>query len=149
MENKNVSYILDNVVRKARYNEETKKYEIKESDYLYLELTSKQKRLLKKICDKFGIDLEYTSYTKDLLPAVEDGKLFEEYNEILDKLENVSEEEKEALEARRIELRNKIWTDNIELANSIVSRRINKEYNAKMFKMYEKGFVPPKPKGVE
>lgn len=30
-----------------------------------------------------------------------------------------------------------------------VSRRINKEYNEKMFKMYEKGFVPPKPKGVE
>ena len=30
-----------------------------------------------------------------------------------------------------------------------VSRRINKEYNAKMFKMYEQGFVPPKPKGVE
>lgn len=30
-----------------------------------------------------------------------------------------------------------------------VSWRINKEYNSRMLKMYEQGFVPPKPPGVE
>lgn len=29
-----------------------------------------------------------------------------------------------------------------------VSQRINKEYNIRMFELYEKGFVPPKPTGV-
>lgn len=29
-----------------------------------------------------------------------------------------------------------------------VSQRINKEYNARMFELYKKGFVPPKPPGV-
>ncbi len=30
-----------------------------------------------------------------------------------------------------------------------VSQRINKEYNAQMFELYEKGFVPPKPPGLD
>ena len=102
MENKNVRFILDNIISKAKYNEKTNTYEITEEDYLHLNLTSKQKSLLKKMCDKLGIKLEYTRYTKNLLPAVEDESLFEEYNQILDKLESATDDEaKEFIELFR------------------------------------------------
>lgn len=131
MENKNVRYILDNIISKAKYNEETNTYEITEEDYINLNLTSKQKSLLKKMCDKLGIKIEYTRYTKNLLPAVEDEELFEEYNQILDKLESATDDEFEKLEQRKIELRNKIWIDNIDFVNAIIERRINKLDNLK------------------
>jgi len=131
MENKNVRYILDNIISKARYNEKTNTYEIIEEDYFHLNLTSKQKSLLKKMCDKLGIKLEYTRYRKNLLPAVEDESLFKEYNQILDKLESATDDEFEKLEQRKIELRNKIWTDNIDFAKSIIERRVNRLENSK------------------
>lgn len=132
MENKNVRFILDNIISKAKYNEKNNTYEIKEEDYLYLNLTSKQKNLLKKICHKLGIQLEYTSYIKDLLPVEENEELFEEYNSIKQRIETTQdEEEKEILEQKRIALRNQICNDNIPLANAIIERRVNRIDNQK------------------
>lgn len=134
MENKNVRYILDNIISKAKYNEKTNTYEITEEDYLYLNLTSKQKSLLKKMCDKIGIKLEYTRYTKDLLPSIENEVLFEEYNSIKKELETIQNEElREILEQRRISIRNKIFNDNIKLVNAIIERRISRLDNPKEF----------------
>lgn len=132
MENKNIGYILDNIISKATYNEQTDMYEIKEEDYIHLNLTSKQKSLLNKMCNKLGIKLEYIPYTKDLLPVVENEELFQEYNSIKQKIETTqAKEEKEILEQRRIELRNQICKDNMGLVNAIIERRINKLDNLK------------------
>ena len=92
MENENVRFILDNIISKAKYNEKTNTYEIKEEDYLYLNLTSKQKNLLKIMCHNLGIKLEYIPYTKDLLPAIENEELFEEYNFIKQRIETTKDE---------------------------------------------------------
>lgn len=123
MEWKNVTYILENIISKAKYNEETHKYELKESDYIDLNLSTNKLKLLKKICEKLGIELEYKGYNRMLLPCVENEELFQAYNDIKNKLEqNPNSPE---LETRRIEIRNKIIIDNLEFVKSIIDRRLD------------------------
>ena len=123
MEQENIRYILDKIISKARYNAQTDKYEIKEEDYINLNLTVKQKRLLKIICKNSQISLELTS---KILPSKEDEQIFKEYNEIKKKL--ILNPQSKELEQRRIEIRNQIATDNIKLIKTIIDRRFNENH---------------------
>lgn len=125
--NEFIAYILDNLIPKAKFNEQTGKYEIKYEDYQDLELSTRQKKLLKMICENIGIDLESRGYIRMPLTCIEDEELFQEYNDIKTKLAtNISEKEEELLEQRRIEIRNKIVEDNIPFIESIIKQRIGK-----------------------
>lgn len=119
MEKENIRYILDNIISKANYNKQKGRYEIKEEDYIHLNLTVKQKRLLKIICKNNKILLERTS---KILPSKEDEQIFKEYNEIKEKI--ISNPEAKELEQRRIKIRNQIATDNMELIKTIIDRRL-------------------------
>lgn len=126
MDSKDIRYILDNIISKAQINKQTGKYKIQESDYLNLNLSTNQLKLLKKICQNLDIKLEYIGYTRMLLPCTEDEELFQEYNRIKSTLESITDpEEKNKLEQRRILIRNKIAIDNIPLVESIINRRLD------------------------
>lgn len=123
MKDKNITYIFENIISKAKYNEQLGKWVIREIDYINLDLSTNQKKLLKRMCENLEIELEYKGYTKDLLPCVVDENLFQQYNEIKSKLEfNPTSSE---LTKQRIEIRNKILSDNIDFVRSILNRRLD------------------------
>ena len=119
-----IKYILENILPKATYNEEKRKYELKYKDYEEYQLSTSQKKILKEICKKNNILLESKGYIRQSLTAYEDEFLFKEYNDIKQKLINPNQNNKDILEQRRINLRNKIVTDNIPFINSIISYRM-------------------------
>ena len=123
MKDKNITYIFENIISKAKYNEQLGKWEIREIDYINLDLSTNQKKLLKRMCENLEIELEYKGYTRDLLPCVVDEDLFQQYNEIKYKLElNPTSSE---LTKQRIEIRNKILSNNIDFVRSILNRRLD------------------------
>ena len=120
-----LKYIVEIILPKATYNEELKKYELKYKDYEEYSLSTSQKKLLKEICKKNNIALESRGHIRQPLQAFEDKFLFKEYNEIKQKLlTDISTEEKNILEQRRLTIRNKIVTANIPFINSIINYRI-------------------------
>lgn len=123
---KNINYIIENIITKKRYNQVTKRFEITEEDYLNLNLSTNQKRLLREICQNLGIFLEYTDPTQIELPSYEDEALFKEYNQIkrkIDESDKLSKTEFKKLEQMRIEIRNKIVEANMILIETIIERR--------------------------
>ena len=115
-----ISYVYENAYLKAHYDEVINGYIIKKEDYLPLNLTKRQLNILRKMCRNSKIKLEYEDYR---IPGVEDEELFKEYQEIkklIDTKPNSSE--LDTLEKRRIEIRNKIVTDNLKLVRSIIDR---------------------------
>lgn len=119
-----IRYVIENILPKATYNEEKRKYELKYKDYEEYQLSTSQKKILKEICKKNNILLESKGYIRQSLTAYEDEFLFKEYNDIKQKLINPNQNNKDILEQRRINLRNKIVTDNIPFINSIISYRM-------------------------
>lgn len=119
-----IRYVIENILPKATYNEEKRKYELKYKDYEEYQLSTSQKKILKDICKKNNILLESKGYIRQSLTAYEDEFLFKEYNDIKQKLINPNQNNKDILEQRKINLRNKIVTDNIPFINSIISYRM-------------------------
>lgn len=125
---KEISQIFREIFKLAIYDQDTKAYYLSKIDYEILGLSNKiiRKKIVQK-CDELNINLQYPNKP---LPELKDTNLFEEYNKIQSKLKkNLSSEEKKELKKRRIELRNKIAQDNIELIKVIVNRRIHEIHN--------------------
>lgn len=115
-----VSYIYEKILKNARYDNITKRYLIAKEDYIHLNLSKKQLKLLRMMCNRCGIELEAYDYR---LPSVEDEKLFQEYNKLKIKLQ--MEPGNEDLERRRVVIRNKIVTSNLELVRAIIDRNFD------------------------
>lgn len=126
MEDNDLSYIIDNVISKVRYCSDSSRYIIKEDDYYYLKLSESKMKILRRLCDKLDIELEHKKYSSYRVLCVSDKNLFNEYNNILDKLKlDINDSEKNDLELKRLNIRNKILEDNIDVINSLVDRRID------------------------
>jgi len=137
-----IRYIIDNILTKAKKNETTGVYEIKYEDYKDLNLSTSQKKILREICQKMGIELESIGYIRMPLTCVEDENLFKEYNTIKKSLEKkLPKKEKQKLEQRRIEIRNQIVADNILAIHQIINRRITDiTYHKDKEDIYQTGY---------
>lgn len=118
-----ISYVYEKVYSKAHYDETIKGYIIKKENYLPLNLTKKQLNILKKMCRNSNIKLEYEEYR---VPSVEDERLFKEYQELKSQIDaNPKSSDLNTLEQRRIEIRNKIVSDNLLLVRAIIDRNFD------------------------
>lgn len=117
-----IQYLYEHVFSKMYYDKINNRYVIRKEDYAHLNLSTKQIVAIKKICKKKGIIFESPSWR---LPSVEDEALFQEYNDIKTKIkENPNSKDIESLEKRKIEIRNKIVTDNLKLVRAIINRNL-------------------------
>lgn len=124
---KEIAKILEIIISKSSYNKETGKYQLSKEDYTNLNLSRNIRNIINKVCENLGISLEYPNKP---LPDIKGEELFQEYNKIKVQLETITNsKDKEQLEQRRIEIRNKITTDNLELINSIINRRLTGIYD--------------------
>lgn len=123
MDEQDISYLYDKVISKAKYDEEHKQYMIRRKDYINLNLSKRQMRLLAKMCKNSGIYLEYK---KRSLESYENSELFEEYNEIKIRISKCTNpNELTNLERKRIELRNLIVELNSRLVREILNNNIS------------------------
>lgn len=118
-----LSYVYEMLLKIVTYDDTIGGYVIRQKDILSLKLSNKQTKLLKKMCKVQGIYFEKALYK---LPSIEDEKLFNEYNEI-NRIIGASSipKEKHHLNKRRIEIRNKIVTDNLPLVRAIIDRNFD------------------------
>lgn len=122
----NLSFVINNIIFKSEYSSELGKYVIREKDYLDLNLSEAKMKILRKLCNKLDIELEHKVYSSFRVDCVCDSNLFSEYNNIRDMLLNdLDSFNRDKLEARRIEIRNKILEDNMFVIDSLVDRRID------------------------
>lgn len=123
---KDISYILENVIPRAKYNYQIQKYQLNKEDYIDLELSNQQIRILKNICNNLGIELDY-KYLE--LPKINNIKIFNKYNEIKTMIDNELDiEKKQKLEKIRIEIRNNILTEYLETIQKIITYFLNNKY---------------------
>ena len=118
-----ISYVYEKLLQIVKYDETIEGYIVLKKDYMPLKLTNKQLKLLRRMCKVQGIYFEEELYK---LPSVEAENLFNEYNEIKRIIDSSSiPKEKHPLNKRRIEIRNKIVTDNLPLVRAIVDRNFD------------------------
>lgn len=123
-----ISKTFKEILRLAVFDQDTNTYYLSKQNYEILGLTDEKRRTkINKLFSELNINLDYP---KKILPEIKDEYLFEEYNQIKSKLEsNLSQEEKEQLEQRRIILRNKITEDNLDFIKVIINRRLYDIHN--------------------
>ena len=106
----------------STYNKETNTLEISKETIQKLNINENRKKLLKKIFNEIGINIEYPNKP---LPNIQGIEYFEEYNQLKSKLETTTNKENiEIIEQRRIKLRNIIFESNMKLITSIINRRL-------------------------
>ena len=115
--------IFREILKLSTYDHDTDAYYLNKMDYEILGLSNpKIRKNIIKIFDRLNINLQYPH---KLLPEIQDEYLFKEYNDIQLRLkDNLSFDEFKQLDNRRIILRNKIVSDNLELIKVIINRRM-------------------------
>lgn len=122
--NKDISFIYEKILKKAHYDKRKQKYVISKEDYVPLNLSKKQLNLLREMCKRSGIELENHLYK---LPSVEDEELFKVYNDLKTRLK--LEPNNKELEERKVAVRNKIVTANLELIKVLIDRNLDEIQN--------------------